>query len=101
MGPLRRGGAHRTLHGPLPAPCHTLLAADDRFELHSEPSTGVVAWRPRNVPADEMRARMSGAFASLTQLDGETWLRSVCVNPYADAERLIAAAAAAVAQPRS
>lgn len=68
-----------------------LVSADDRFELHSPPSTGVVAWRPRGLPAADVRARMSDAFASLTQLEGETWLRSVCVNPHADVERLMAA----------
>jgi len=64
-----------------------LVLADDRLELHSQPSTGVVAWRPRDVPAADVRARMTGAFVSLTQLGGETWLRSVCVNPHADLQR--------------
>jgi len=64
-----------------------LVLADDRLELHSQPSTGVVTWRPRDVPAADVRARMTGAFVSLTQLGGETWLRSVCVNPHADVQR--------------
>jgi len=73
-----------------------LVSADGRFELHSQPSTGVVTWRPRDLPASDVRARMSGAFASLTQLDGDVWLRSVVVNPHADVELLISSAVAAL-----
>jgi len=73
-----------------------LVARDDRFELHSQPTTGVVAWRPRCTQPADVQARMSGAFASLTQLDGEMWLRSVCVNPHGDVERLVDAAVQAL-----
>lgn len=70
-----------------------LIDADPRLELHSPPTTAVVVWRPRDEPATDARAGMRGAFASLTEIDGETWLRSVCVNPDADVAALLAAVA--------
>lgn len=73
-----------------------LVREDARWELHSAPTTGIVVWRPRGVAAADVRARMKGAFASLTQLDGETWLRSVCVNPASDGKRVLAVARAAL-----
>lgn len=74
----------------------TLVRDDARWELHCAPTTGIVVWRPRRAAASDVRDRMEGAFASLTELEGETWLRSVCVNPAADVERLISAAGEAL-----
>ena len=78
-----------------------LIEQDERFELwagggSTAGATGVVVWRPRNVPAAEVRDRLRGAWVSLTEIDGERWLRCVSANPSADPERVFAAVVAAL-----
>ncbi len=72
-----------------------LIAADDRFELWGPNRSGVVVWRPKRATAVEVRARLRDAWVSLTDIDGEFWLRSVTANPSADPahvfERVVAA----------
>ena len=64
-----------------------LVDADERFELWgASPSCGLVVWRPRQVSAAEARAKLRGAWVSLTVIDGETWFRSVACNPEANPE---------------
>ena len=74
-----------------------LVAADSRFELWGAPTAGVVVWRPRGVPAAEVRARLFGAWVSLTAIDGEIWFRSVAANPAAEPRRVFAQVQEAVA----
>ena len=74
-----------------------LVAADHRFELWAAPTTAVVVWRPRGVSASEVRARLQGAWVSLTVIDDETWFRSVAANPAADPELVFGRVAQAVA----
>jgi len=62
----------------------SLVESDERFELWGVPTSGVLVWRPRREPAAEVRARLCGAWVSLTIIDGETWFRSVGANPQAD-----------------
>ena len=47
-------------------------------------------WRPRRVAAADVRARLRGAWVSLTVIDGETWFRSVAANPNAEPELVLA-----------
>jgi len=72
-----------------------LVDADPRFELWGPPTTGVVVWRPTALSAADVRARLVDAWVSLTDIDGELWLRSVAANPSADPthvfERVVAA----------
>jgi L-2,4-diaminobutyrate decarboxylase len=69
---------------------------EPKLELFAPPTTGVVLWRPRHADAREVRSRMRGAFVSLTDVKGETWLRSVAANPHADPGRVVDSVLAAV-----
>ena len=82
-----------------------LIGGDDRFEMWGSgdggPSCGVLAWRPRKRVADDVsavRARLRGAWVSLTVIDGETWFRSVAANVNADPALVFRAVVAAVEQ---
>ncbi len=66
-----------------------LVRADGRLELapvlrEAGPRAGVVLWRPRDADPDAVRARLYRSFVSVTELDGQRWLRSVAANPSAD-----------------
>ena len=63
-----------------------LIEHDRRFELWGAPTTGVVVWRPRSESAIEVRARIRDGWVSLTDIDGESWLRCVAANPSANPE---------------
>jgi L-2,4-diaminobutyrate decarboxylase len=63
------------------------LHNDLRTELKQFPETGVINWRPVRKDADEVY-QLLGHTASKTKIDGETWLRHVAVNPYANVERI-------------
>lgn len=63
-----------------------LVKADGRFELWGPASTGIVVWRPREQDARQVRRALSDAWVSLTDIDGEVWLRCVAVNSSADPE---------------
>ena len=67
-----------------------LVSADSRFELWGPNRTGVVVWRPRDAQAEEIRSRLKQAWVSLTEINGEMWLRSVAANPSADPDFLFA-----------
>lgn len=73
-----------------------LVQGDSRFELWGPNRSGVIVWRPRQVRAEEVRARLQQAWVSLTEIDGEMWLRSVAANPSADPEFLFAQVADAL-----
>lgn len=73
-----------------------LVVTDPRFELWGTPSTGVVVWRPTNAHAADVRARLNDAWVSLTDVDGEIWLRSVAANPSADPAHVFARVIAAL-----
>jgi L-2,4-diaminobutyrate decarboxylase len=66
------------------------------LELFAPPTTGVVLWRPLHADVRETRTRMRGAFVSLADVKGETWLRSVAANPHADPGRVVDSVLAAV-----
>lgn len=68
-----------------------LVAAAPELELWRRPVTGVVNWRPRQQPAEQVRARLQGAWVSTASIDGQSWFRSVAVNPRADPDHLIRA----------
>jgi L-2,4-diaminobutyrate decarboxylase len=72
-----------------------LVREDDELQLWSEPTTGVVLWRPRYADARATRARLEGAVVSLAEVANEPWLRSVAANPLADPELVVAAVRAA------
>ncbi|NKC15072.1 MAG: aspartate aminotransferase family protein [Gammaproteobacteria bacterium] len=60
------------------------LRAEPRIQVWGEPVTGVVVWRPRDVPSTHLRDRLEDAWVSLTDIDGEVWLRCVAANTSAD-----------------
>ena len=62
------------------------LAADERFALWGPPVTGVVVFKPTNGAARAVRDNLRDAWVSLTDIDGEPWLRAVAANPSADPE---------------
>jgi len=68
----------------------------DELELRHAPQTGVVLWRAPGRDPRAVRDRLSGAFVSVADLDGQTWWRSVAANPNADPERVVSAAVAAL-----
>lgn len=72
------------------------VRADDRFELWGPNRTGVVVWRPRGGDARALRDRLRDAWVSLTDIDGEVWLRSVAANQSADPDQVIERAIAAL-----
>ena len=73
-----------------------LVQGDSRFELWGPNRSGVIVWRPRQVRAEEVRARLQQAWVSLTKINGEMWLRSVAANPSADSDFLFAQVADAL-----
>ena len=72
------------------------IQSDARFELWGTPTTGVVVWRPRHLPAGVVRDQLNDAWVSLTDIDGEVWLRSVAANLSADASLVFAKVCAAL-----
>nr|WP_052479238.1 pyridoxal-dependent decarboxylase [Kibdelosporangium sp. MJ126-NF4]CEL23097.1 Siderophore biosynthesis L-2,4-diaminobutyrate decarboxylase [Kibdelosporangium sp. MJ126-NF4]CTQ90234.1 Siderophore biosynthesis L-2,4-diaminobutyrate decarboxylase [Kibdelosporangium sp. MJ126-NF4] len=65
------------------------IEREPRLELRHRPQTGVVLWRVRGQDTRAVRANLRDAFVSLTELDGQTWLRSVAANPMADPELVV------------
>lgn len=76
-----------------------LVDAHPELELWRSPTTGVVLWRPRRVPAQAVRDGLSGALVSLTTVGEETWLRSVAANPSADPQLVLDRVLAALPSP--
>lgn len=62
---------------------HELIEAHPDLEARTPPQSGVVNWRHRRVPVPDLAAA-DGVVVSTTEIDGETWLRSVAANPLAD-----------------
>jgi L-2,4-diaminobutyrate decarboxylase len=74
----------------------SLVRVHPELELFAEPSCGVLAWRPRGIEdLRGLRARMRGAFVSLTQIGDSLWLRSVAANPMAEPARVVESVLAA------
>lgn len=61
-----------------------LIESDPRFLLWGPNQTGVVVWRPVDAAASDVRNRLKNGWVSLTEVDGQTWFRSVAANPSAD-----------------
>ena len=68
-----------------------LVAAAPELELWRRPVTGVVNWRPRHQPAEQVRPRLRDAWVSTASIDGHTWFRSVAANPRAQAPHVVQA----------
>ena len=87
----RRGMSERIELGfrQIEALCE-LIKADERFELLAEPTTGIAVWRPVKADTVTVRGRLQDAWVSLTEIDGQMWLRSVAANLSADPARLLA-----------
>jgi len=62
----------------------SLIEEHPDFEIWGPCRTGIVVWKPKHFPAAEVRSRLKKAWVSLTQIENETWLRSVAANPGAD-----------------
>ena len=61
-----------------------LIESDPRFLLWGPNQTGVVVWRPVDAEPSDVRSRLQNGWVSLTDVDGQTWFRSVAANPSAD-----------------
>jgi len=73
-----------------------LIHAHPALELWPPPVTGVVNWRARDHDPVAVRDRISGAWVSTADIDGQTWFRSVAANPFADPGRVVDAITAAL-----
>jgi L-2,4-diaminobutyrate decarboxylase len=67
------------------------LAQMPGARLWGMPQTGIVVWRPNEVPAEVVQSRLPVGMASLTTIGGERWLRNVSANPNADVQMVIEA----------
>ena len=72
------------------------LQADEAIELLSMPKTGVTVFRPKELDAEEMHARLPSGMFSICVIEDEHWLRSVAANPLADIDLIMAAIKEAV-----
>ncbi|HEV2068824.1 MAG TPA: pyridoxal-dependent decarboxylase [Acidimicrobiales bacterium] len=64
---------------------HELVEAHDELVARSQPHTGIVCWRHRTVPPEDiLRHLPPDVFVSSTTIAGEAWLRSVAANPLAN-----------------
>lgn len=75
------------------------IAREPGLELFAPPVTGIVLWRPRHADAravQQVQERMRGAFVSITEVRGQTWLRSVAANPQAEPDRVVDSVLAAL-----
>lgn len=68
-----------------------LVALHDDLELRAPHVSGVVNWRVRGVDAHAVQHELRGAWVSTTDVDGQTWLRSVAANPAADPDLVVEA----------
>jgi L-2,4-diaminobutyrate decarboxylase len=66
-----------------------LVAEHPELQLWRRPRTGVVNWRPTTGDARTLRDRLTDAWVSVTDIDGQGWLRSVASNPFADPEHVV------------
>jgi L-2,4-diaminobutyrate decarboxylase len=73
-----------------------LIESDPRFLLWGPNQTGVVVWRPVDAAASDVRNRLENGWVSLTEVDGQTWFRSVAANPSADPNYLFDQVSAAL-----
>ncbi len=67
-----------------------LIKDDERFELLAEPTTGIAVWRPVKADTVTVRERLEDAWVSLSEIDGQMWLRSVAANLSANPARMLA-----------
>lgn len=73
-----------------------LITSDPRLEQWgSGPGTGIVAWRHTDIDASTIHSDLTDAFVSVTSIGGESWLRSVAANPFANPARVVDAVLAA------
>lgn len=76
--------------------CDLVTENSDTLELREPHTTGVVLWRPRNTATAEVRNALVTAYASLTEINGEQWMRSVAANPNAQPRLLVDETLAAI-----
>lgn len=63
----------------------THIKRDDRLELLTWPTTGVVNWRPKDLSLfDDWHQSLPSAMVSTITLHGEKWFRNAVANPNAD-----------------
>jgi L-2,4-diaminobutyrate decarboxylase len=74
------------------------IADEPTLELWQPPVSGIVLWRPVEREARAVQAALVRAFVSVTEVRGETWLRSVAANPCADPNLVVGEVLAAMRQ---
>lgn len=79
---------------------HDALSRDDRVTLFGPAQSGLVLWRPNAEPAADLRARLPVGMSSLTEVEGQAWVRQVAANPVADLGVILDAIDHALVGPR-
>jgi L-2,4-diaminobutyrate decarboxylase len=70
----------------------SLISVHDHLELLVPPQTGVVIWRPKRIDlTEQLFAAMPSGSCSLTNLNGERWMRNVAANPNFEINKFAAA----------
>ncbi len=76
---------------------HTRVGDEPLLESWGPNASGVVAWRPHGTwDLRQLRDSLEGAFVSVTDFDGESWLRCVAANPDADPDLVVDAVLSAM-----
>jgi L-2,4-diaminobutyrate decarboxylase len=60
------------------------LGAMPEIVVFARPVTGVLAWRAKSIPTEQLHKRLPAGSTSVTTMNGEKWLRNVAANPNAD-----------------
>ncbi len=76
-----------------------LVTGAPELELWQRPVTGVVNWRPRHQPVEQVRAQLQDAWVSTATIDGQVWFRSVAANPHANPRHVVDAVRRALHNP--
>ena len=63
--------------------------SEPALERFAPPCAGVLAWRAPGQDPRALQRRVRDAFVSVTELDGEAWLRSVAANPLAEPDHVV------------
>ncbi|MCR9255216.1 MAG: pyridoxal-dependent decarboxylase [Alphaproteobacteria bacterium] len=85
----REGVARRIDRGMADAAAlHAWLSERSDVAVYGPPTTGVFLWRPHHRQPEAVRASLPVGTASLTRIDGRSWLRQVAANPMAEVAEL-------------
>lgn len=64
------------------------LENDPHVDLFAPAQSGVLLWRPKHETSQDLRSRLPKGMSSLTEINGQSWVRQVAANPMADLKRI-------------